>query len=188
MYTLCTGQLNHTGSLDHLQITQFLFRSIVLNIARCTLHISLHFNSISLHCLHLMFYILGQLYGAYRRPMDAIFFFAFRPITWDFVVVTYLLGTTMWNLSSWQSPKKFGFPSTPSCPAWTEKSKNSLLKYPITVGCQSKNPQLTRSSNSMTITHRTRVGKAIIGKGQVIVSFAELDLQLVIQHCCGTYW
>ena len=37
----------------------------------------------------------------------------------------------------------------------------------------------------MTITHRTCVGKAIIGKGQVIVSFAELDLQLVNQHFSG---
>ena len=93
-------------------------------------HLHLHVSTFLCISPHFTFYILGQLYGAYRRPMDAIFFFAFRSTAWDFDVVTYLLGTTMWNLSSWQSPKKFGFPSTPSCPAWTEKRKNSLLKRP----------------------------------------------------------
>ena len=36
------------------------------------------------------------------------------------------------------------------------------------------------------IPHRTCVGiRAIIGKGQIIVLFAVLDLQLVIQHWSG---
>ena len=92
-----------------------------------------------------------------------------------------VLSTTFWNFSSWQFPKCIGLLSTPSCPAWTDKIKNIFLKDPITVGCHRKNPKLIRSNKG-----RTCVGKAIIGKGQIIVIFAVLDiLQLVIQHCSG---
>ena len=49
------------------------------------------------------------------------------------------------------------------------------------------NPQLMRRNKDMTvINHRTCVGiRAIIGKGQIIVLFAVLDLQLVNQHFSG---
>ena len=63
---------------------------------------------------------------------------------------------------------------------WT-RDRIFLLKDPITVGCQRKNPKHMRSNKG-----RTCVGKAIIGKRQIIVIFAVLDiLQLVIQHCSG---
>ena len=55
-------------------------------------------------------------------------FFAIRPITWNFDTATHIQGTTIWNLSSWQSSKNNGFLSTPFWPAWTEKRKSILLK------------------------------------------------------------
>ena len=56
-----------------------------------------------------------------------------------------------------------------------------LPKDPITVGCKRKNPKHMRSNKE-----KTCVGKAIIGKGQMFVIFAVLDiLQLVIQHWSG---
>ena len=103
-------------------------------------------------------------------------FFAIRPITWNFDTATHIQGTTIWNLSSWQSSKNNGFLSTPFWPAWTEKRKSILLKKDsITVGCHRKTMTM--------IPQRTCVDKAIIGKiiEQIIVSFAVLDFQLVIQ-------
>ena len=72
-----------------------------------SLHFSVfhfHFSTLLRISLHLTFYILGQFDGAYRRPMDAIFWFAY---VWTTLNLYFLRETSLPFLLCMKREEKF---------------------------------------------------------------------------------